>query len=256
MSEKLTGKPKKVMRLPLGSTLIGRTHAFVQIDIKQIRNSGYQIIRNFGTDVQEFEKVFDHISSSQLYYSERIGSVCHQYHVEVSSNNLSQQMRTGGFHSDFMFQEHPPEYIALLCLQTDPKHPFYGRNQVVAMSPLIQRLHEGFSLSLEALLERQLPYHFTNGQHFNLPLLSNIHGQLQFKYHQHLVTENKATSTYIAQLHAAMIDVAEDVCLNLGDVLILSNHHALHRRGECTVSHDSTKNVWNSRKMASIRFNL
>ena len=264
MSNNDSGERGNITRLPLSSKPYSRSQALTQIDTQTIRDCGYQIIRKFGTDLDEFEQVFNHISRSQLYYSERIGDICHQYSVEVSSDNFSQQMRTGGFHTDFMFQDQPPEYIALLCLQTDPKHPIYGRNQIVSMSALLERLNSGFGLSVEELLQRHLPYHFANGQHFSVALLHKANGLLQFKFHQHLVTEgksesvirNKTIDTYLAQLHAAMIDVAEDVCLDAGDLLVLSNHHALHRRSECSVSFDAENKVWCSRKMASIRFNL
>ncbi|WP_392341935.1 TauD/TfdA family dioxygenase [uncultured Shewanella sp.] len=264
MSDNNSGERSSIARLPFSSKPFYRPQALTQIDTRAIRDCGYQVIRSFGTNVDAFEQVFDRISRSQLYYSEHIGSVCHQYSVEVSSDNFSQEMRTGGFHTDFMFQEQPPEYIALLCLQTDPKHPIYGRNQIVSISALLERLSSGFSLSIEELLQRQLPYHFANGQHFSVPLLHKINGHLQFKFHQHLVTggmnesaiRNKAIDTYLAQLHAAMIDVAEDVCLDVGDLLVLSNHHALHRRSECSVSFDAENKVWRSRKMASMRFNL
>lgn len=264
MNEYNSGERDSVSRLPLSSKLSSRLQTITHIDTQAIRDCGYQIIRNFGTNVDELEQVFDHISRSQLYYSDRIGSICHQYSVELSSGNFSQQMRTGGFHTDFMFQEHPPEYIALLCLETDPKHPIYGRNQIISMSALLDRLNAGFGLSVEELLIRQLPYHFANGQHFSVPLLHKNNGHLQFKFHQYLVTNSmeesavrdKEIDTYLAQLHAAMIDVSEDVCLDAGDLLVLSNHHALHRRSECSVSFDSETKIWRSRKMATIRFNL
>uniref|UniRef100_E6XRE2 Taurine catabolism dioxygenase TauD/TfdA n=1 Tax=Shewanella putrefaciens (strain 200) TaxID=399804 RepID=E6XRE2_SHEP2 len=264
ISDNNAGKRGSMTCLPFSSKASYRPQALTQIDTRAIRDCGYQVIRGFGINVDEFEQVFDRISRSQLYYSERIGSVCHQYSVEVSSDNFSQQMRTGGFHTDFMFQEQPPEYIALLCLQTDPKHPIYGRNQIVSMSALLERLNSAFGLSVEDLLQRQLPYHFAKGQQFSLPLLHKINGHFQFKFHQHLVTggvnesavRNKAVDTYLAQLHSAMIDVAEDVCLDAGDLLVVSNHHALHRRSECSVSFDTDNKVWRSREMASIRFNL
>lgn len=260
---KSEGKRDNVSRLPV---LLGSSSKknVIRIDDQAIHECGYQIFRGFGTNLVEFEQVFDHLSRGQLFYSEKIGSICHHYSVEVSSDNFSQQMQTGGFHTDFMFQKNPPEYIALLCLKTDPKHPTYGRNQIVSMSSLLKLLEVGFGLSVEELLNRQLPYCFSGGRHFSIPLLNRIDGDLQFKFHQYLVSngvstsavQNKLTETYLAQLHAAMIDVAEDVCLNAGDLLVLSNHHALHRRGECSVSFDINAKVWHSREMASIRFNL
>lgn len=265
MSDKNPGGRGNITRLPFSSKLSTKPQILTQVNTQAIRDCGYQVIRSFGTNVDEFEQIFDRISKSQLYYSERIGSICHQYSVEVSSDNFSQQMRTGGFHTDFMFQEQPPEYIALLCLEKDPKHPIYGRNQIVSMSALLERLSSGFSLPVEELLQRHLPYRFANGQHFSVPLIHKTNGHFQFKFHQHLVTNcihesairnNKAVDTYLAQLHAAMIDVAEDVCLDAGDLLVLSNHHTLHRRSECSVSFDAENKIWRSRKMASIRFNL
>tara|TARA_R110002020_G_scaffold239738_6_gene452317 strand:- start:2324 stop:3121 length:798 start_codon:yes stop_codon:yes gene_type:complete len=264
MSEKGSSRRDNIARLPLSPKTLFRPQSINEIDVQSIQNRGYQVIRGFGVDVIEFEQVFNRISNQQLYCSPRVGGICHQYSVEINSENFSQQMRIGGFHTDFMFQDKPPEYVGLLCLETDPKHPIYGRNQIVSMSALLDRLSSGFGLSIEDILQRNLPYHFANGQHFSVPLLHRANGQLQFKFHQHLVADGmygnkfkeKEIETYMAQLHAAMIDVAEDICLDAGDLLVLSNHHALHRRGECSVSFNTDNKTWRSRKMASIRFNL
>ena len=264
ISDKSSSRRDNIARLPLPSKTFFRPQSITKIDVQSIQNQGYQVIRDFGTNVIEFEQVFNRISNEQLYYSPRVGGICHQYSVEIDSNNFSEQMRTGGFHTDFMFQDKPPEYIGLLCLETDPKHPIYGRNQIVSMSALLERLSSGFGLSVDDILQRHLPYRFANGQCFSVPLLHRSNGQLQFKFHQHLITDDmygdkfkeKVIETYMTQLHAAMIDVAEDICLDAGDLLVLSNHHALHRRGECSVSFNADNKTWRSRKMASIRFNL
>ncbi|MGL5161600.1 MAG: hypothetical protein ACRC8E_04960, partial [Plesiomonas shigelloides] len=109
ISDNNAGKRGSITCLPFSSKASYRPQTLTKIDTQAIRDCGYQVIRGFGINVDEFEQVFDRISRRQLYYSERIGSVCHQYSVEVSSDNFSQQMRTGGFHTDFMFQEQPPE---------------------------------------------------------------------------------------------------------------------------------------------------
>lgn len=234
----------------------------LRLDHCSLTEKGFQVIRQYGTDVLRFERDFERISDGQLYYSGRIGSVCHQYSVLPESINLSEQILCGGFHTDFMFQSEPPAYIALLCLQPDPKHPLYGRNQVVHMQFFLERMQEAFGVSIQDLKEHKLVYDLAENGRFELPMLNDFNKKTIFRFHELLLEKGQSSElsttdiSISAMLHAVMMDVATDICLDRGDMLILSNHHALHRRGECSIAFEVATRKWHTRKMASIRFNL
>nr|MBF4280914.1 taurine catabolism dioxygenase TauD [Vibrio anguillarum] len=57
MNEYNSGERGSVSCLPLSSKLYSRLQTITQIDTQAIRDCGYQVIRNFGTNVDEFEQV-------------------------------------------------------------------------------------------------------------------------------------------------------------------------------------------------------
>lgn len=257
--EKDISSAKRVVRLTHDKN---KTNSVLELNLSTIDEVGFQIIRQYGTDVLKFERDLDLISGGQLFFSNRIEALCHQYSVLPESDNLSEQLLCGGFHTDFMFQPKPPAYIALLCLKPDPRHPLYGRNQVVKMQPFLERMEQAFGLSEQDLKEHNVIYDLAEHGRFERPILDVLDGKTIFRFHELLATKTSSSETLIsgvsmsAMLHAVMMDVASDICLDRGDVLIVSNHHALHRRGECSIEFDNNTGKWRSREMASIRFNL
>ncbi|MBX9753357.1 MAG: TauD/TfdA family dioxygenase [Pseudomonadaceae bacterium] len=237
-------------------------NSVLQFDPCALAEKGFQVIRRYGTDIFQLERDLDRVSCGQLYYSNRVGVLCHQYSVLPESANFSEQMLCGGFHTDFMFQPHPPAYIALLCLQPDPKHPFYGRNQVVHVQPFLERMQQAFGVSEQDLRDHRLVYDLAERGRFEQPILDDLDGKLIFRFHERLLGKGQMQGgaetdmSMAAMLHAVMMDVTADICLDRGDLLILSNHHALHRRGECSIEFDGVAGKWRAREMATIRFNL
>lgn len=228
----------------------------------ELAENGFQVIRQYGIDVSRLERDLDRISGGQLYYSSRVGSICHQFSVLPESTNFSEQMRCGGFHTDFMFQQHPPAYIALLCLQPDPRHPLYGRNQVVHVRPFLERMKHIFGVDEQGLKEYRLLYDLAERGRFEQPILGHLDGKLIFRFHELLLAKEQARwvsapdMSVAAMLHAVMMEVMVDICLDRGDLLILSNHNTLHRRGECSIEFAGVTGKWRAREMATIRFNL
>lgn len=234
----------------------------LRLDRAALADQGFQVIRRYGTDISRFERDLEQVSGGQLYYSSRMETLCYQYSLLPESINLSEQILCGGFHTDFMFQTHPPAYIALLCLRPDPRHPIYGRNQVVHIQPFLERMYQAFGVTEQDLKSHKLVYELAERGQFEQAMLEDLDGKTIFRFHErllekgqilHLVDSNISTE---AMLHTVMMDVMVDICLDRGDMLILSNHHALHRRGECSIAFDGVAGKWRSRNMASIRFNL
>lgn len=234
----------------------------LQLDQCELAENGFQLIRQYGIDVSRLERDLDQISGGQLYYSSRVGALCHQYSVLPESANFSEQMLGGGFHTDFMFQPNPPAYIALLCLQPDPRHPLYGRNQVVHVRPFLERMQQIFGVSEQELKEYRLLYDLAERGRFEQPILSDLDGKPIFRFHERLLAKGQMKGisapdmSVAAMLHAVMMEVMADICLDRGDLLILSNHNALHRRGECSIEFAGVAGKWHAREMATIRFNL
>lgn len=233
-----------------------------RFDRSKLKSDGYLVIRNYGVDTLELEAQLSEFSNGKLFFSKRIGGVCHEFTVLPSSVNLSEQMESGGFHTDFFFQQTPPEFVALLCLEPDPKFPLYGINQVVHMSRFLKKIKQVFGISTEDLLSKELLYDLPGYGRYKKQMVTKTKGQLRFNFHEKLLSEEQTWLTPFTPLtiqevlHCTLIDIAEDICLDKGDLLIVSNYEMLHRRSECSVKFNQASNEWNSRKMATIRFSL
>ena len=210
-------------------------------------------------DVDRLERDLNAISGGKLFFSERLGGVTHQFRVLQHSHNLSEQASCGGYHTDFMFQPHPPEFIALLCIKPDPKHPFYGRNQIVHYDAFVQKIRSVYGISELDLLELKVKYVFPNRPAIEMPILQHYGERNIFRLHTSLIgaalTQKFLIDTPLRDaIDAVCGDVAQDIVLDQGDLLIVSNHIALHRRSECTLAFDPDGSSFKSREMASIRF--
>lgn len=231
---------------------------------KTLKQYNYFIIKNFGTDVEQFKQLNRSISK-QLYFSERMGSYVHSYKTELYSENLSESAKPGEFHTDFSFQENPPHYISLQCVMPDPKHPFLGRNYVVCVNTIVEVLVQRFHQSIKALLNLSLPYSFGDKIIWINPFYQDSNGKITMKIHLSLVDVSLLRAEhYINDIPITLIiahialERSNDFVLNQGDVLILSNKYLLHKRGECSISFKSSaieKNqLYKSRQINSMRF--
>jgi hypothetical protein len=231
----------------------------LNVDFEGIQKTGYQVIRGFGTDVERLKMDLDAISGSKLFFSKHLGDVAHHFRVMPFSNNLSEQAACGGYHTDFMFQSQPPEFIALLCIKSDPKYPLYGRNQIVHYDAFVQKMSSIYGVSELDLLELKVKYVFPNHPDIELQILQKYGDRNIFRLHTSLMGEASMQKFLNGiplkhAIEAVCGDVSQDIVLDKGDMLIVSNHIALHRRSECTLAFSSDGNLFESREMVTIRF--
>lgn len=235
-----------------------KTTRLLEIDFRQIKRDGYQVVRGFGSDAVHLESELNRISAGKLFFSDRIGSFMHTFRVLPHSENLSEQASCGGYHTDFMFQARPPEFVALLCLRPDPKHPVYGRNQVVHRDIFVKKIGNMFGIKEMDLLKLNVEYTFQGRLPIKIPILQRLDDELILKLHTSLMPAGRIESfgdvPLKSVIEAVCGDVAQDVVLDKGDLLIISNHFALHRRSECTLAFDIANHSFRSREMATIRF--
>ncbi|CAH2904091.1 MAG: hypothetical protein PCALPYG88_7178 [uncultured Paraburkholderia sp.] len=230
----------------------------LDVDFSQIERDGYQVVRRFGPDAKRLETELCRVSGGKLFFSARLGSFVHEFRVLPHSENLSEQASCGGYHTDFMFQPCPPAFVALLCLRPDPKHPMYGRNQVVHRDAFLERMENVYGITKADLLKQKVDYPFPGRAPISLPILQRLNDQLILTLHTSLMPcgtlpafDNLPLKSVI---DAICGEIAEDIVLDQGDLLIVSNHTALHRRSECTLAFNAADRSFKSREMATVRF--
>jgi hypothetical protein len=228
------------------------------VDFLGISREGYQLIRGFGADPARLECELNNTSRGKLFFSALIGSFVHEFRVLPYSENLSEQAAGGGFHTDFMFQPRPPGYTALLCLRPDPRHPIYGRNQVVHRDAFLDRMSSIYGIKAADLLERPIEYSFPNRSPISVPILELLDDEPILRLHTSLMPKGPIESfdnlPLKTVIEAVCTDIAREIVLDQGDLLIVSNHVALHRRSECSFAFDPVDGSFKSREMATVRF--
>jgi hypothetical protein len=196
---------------------------------------------------------------ARLYYCRRLG-ICDSFEVEPFTDSLSESIQAGGFHTDFSAQDSPPDFVILQCVNTDPRHPHFGRNQIVRIQDLLDRIHGAFGPdAIAKMYELTLPHRFGDVTR-QVKLLDLRNDSITIKIHTRLVADDLLPeSAYIGDvaIHRAIslaaLDVAIDLALGAGDAVLFSNRTCLHRRGECTMTYDTGQHRWVGRRINSVR---
>ena len=230
----------------------------LDVDFSQVEREGYQDVRGFGPSGARLEAELSRVSGGNLFFSTRLGSFLHEFRVLPHSDNLSEQASCGGYHTDFMFQPRPPEFVALLCLRPDPKHPVYGRNQVVHRDAFLKRMGNIYAITEDDLLRQKVDYSFPGRPPISLPILRRLDNRIILSLHTSLMPEGGLPAfgnlPLKSIIEAVCGEVAQDVVLDQGDLLVVSNYAALHRRSECTLAFNAADGSFTSREMATVRF--
>jgi hypothetical protein len=169
------------------------------------------------------------------------------------SKNISETTREGFFHTDYTVHAAPPEYTVIRCLSVDPRHPFYGRNQVARAEDIAAALYRIDPLLVTILCQTSFPMTMLGKEYNVIPLSRSSKSEsnkFQFRIHVGYIDESRLMDAHVYQglpIHKLLELVAMQVCcdfaLDKDDLLIVSNTRCLHRRGPVTIEFcDSIKN--------------
>lgn len=225
------------------------------LDVMQ--NFSYSVIRNAGSDLSELILLATLIGKN-IFTSDRLG-IFHNFKVDPYNNDISESVSAGMFHTDFSSVSNPPRYIAIQCVEPDPRHPFFGRNQVAPLTRILKRLNELIPESVTNLELHPLAMNYGGSKQL-VNVLNRRGSESQIRIHNKLVDVDNLDHCHfydgvpiVAILEQVCKEVCDDFALDCGDVLIVDNWHSLHRRGEATVMY-SALNHWTSRSINTIRF--
>ncbi|SKB31042.1 hypothetical protein [Malaciobacter marinus] len=217
--------------------------------------NNFIIIRNLGTDLDLFILI-NILISDKLYFSERMNLYIHSFRNKVLADELSEDLSSGGFHTDFSFQDKIPDFISLQCKEPDPKYPYLGRNYFSYVDNIFNILVKNFDISEKYLLNIKLPYTLKNETIWNNPFVKE-NNKIEMKLHLKLVDSQKLGAEHyidgipISELiNQIALSISKDFVLNKGDIAIFSNRYLLHKRGECSIDLINRK----SRELNSMRF--
>ncbi|HKI00461.1 MAG TPA: TauD/TfdA family dioxygenase [Thermoanaerobaculia bacterium] len=217
--------------------------------------------RNFAEEVRREWKSSDHVivrgapalaegaslfllslTLSDRFKTYRDGKVVKTFRMSPWTKDLSHTTREGDFHTDLNTEVEPPTTTGIQCLTPDPGAPQFGANRVARTSDLISYLEEsGRRNTLRFLLETQVT--MVNDRSRGAWTGRIVEGS-RIRFHPATIRAAAArsgqdlteTDEHLAIVHTASLAVSLPFSLEVGDLFFVSNHRALHYRGECSVS--------------------
>lgn len=164
-------------------------------------------------------------------------------------STLSESSHVGGFHSDFWSAPIPPKYIMLQCIRPDPRHPYFGRNQYIKISDILETAKYIFGEHVSSKISNHC-FKYKK----NIPVKYHLFKNEIARFHEHLVLEEMENEiNFVSAIREISLSMCTDFVLNEGEIAVINNHKGLHRRGEATIDF-SNKDAINSRCLRTVRF--
>lgn len=172
----------------------------------------------------------------------RGGKIVKTFRMSPWTTDLSHTIREGSFHTDLNTDPQPPAVTAIQCLTPDPGAPRFGTNRVALARDLLAHLEAQGREDILRFL-RTAPVTMVNDRSLDSwtgPIIEEdrirFHPETIRAAAQRLQTQDPETETCLSALHEAALAVSVPFWLEAGDILFVSNHRALHYRGECSVT--------------------
>lgn len=215
-------------------------------------------LHGFGVIARTFLREVDHVvvrgvppddGGALMRIAALVGSRFKPYHgrkvvkrfrMSPWTQQLSHTTQAGHFHTDINTAEMPPAITAIQCVVPDPGAPEYGRLFVTRLPDLLAEVRRrGEQRTLAFLTEDEVTMVNDSSHH---RWTGTIVRDETLRYHpvtlmdaQRRLGDNpKDLVECLGAIHEAAMAVAESIDLGAGDVLLVSNWRALHRRGACT----------------------
>lgn len=222
--------------------------AFVE-EIREIyRWNDHVVVRGLPVTEDGASLLVASLSMSWRFRTYRGNQIVKKFSMSPWTRDLSHTTREGDFHTDLNTAPEPPVLTAIQCLVSDPGAPEYGQNRVARLEDLLARLEEQNRGDVSRFL-RQTPVTMTNGsgQDWSGTIVADGTGAPArippLRYHPATLRAASqsaeaaaALEKVIAAVHEAALAISVPFDLRSGDLLLVSNHRALHYRGECSVS--------------------
>jgi hypothetical protein len=215
--------------------------AFARSVLAAWRVHDHVVVRGLSPLAEGGSLLLASLSLSGEFKTYRGGKIVKTFHMSPWTTDLSHTIREGHFHTDLNTEPLPPAVTAIQCLTPDPGSPRYGVNRVARVLDLLAYLEEqGHPAVLRFLHET--PVTMVNDRSQNAWSGTIVEdGRVRF----HPETIRAATrrfeaavpdvEAYLEAIHQASLAVSVPFWLDKGDILFVSNHRALHYRGECSV---------------------
>lgn len=216
--------------------------AFV-VELSQVWNRfDHAVIR--GTPVLSDERiaVLLALALNARFKHYRGNKIVKHFKMSPWTNELSQTLRDGHFHTDLNTASEPPRITLIHCRVPDPT-PGYGALRVARIPDLLAELRRrGADKTIRFLLRDSVSIVDDRAQGLWSGTMAS---ESTIRFHpETLKAAQRRGASFIDPLeeqldaiHDAALAVSYPIELGMGDTLLVSNVRALHYRGECTVQY-------------------
>ncbi|MCY4543282.1 MAG: hypothetical protein OXB95_12970 [Rhodobacteraceae bacterium] len=186
----------------------------------------------------------------------RGGKVVKHFKMSPWTRELSHTLRAGEFHTDHSTQICPPAVTGIQCLEPDPGTPKSGLLWIARLSDLLEHFETADCKGAGRFLmdEETTMLSDRSSSSWTGNLVSN--GTI--RYHPETIraaarrsgNSCKDIDKHISAIENAALERAIPLALNRGDLALISNHRALHRRGKSSVVFKNYPTEFESRRVA------
>lgn len=215
---------------------------FCQAALQLWRERDHVIVRGLPALAEGASLLLASLCLAGRFKTFRNGQIVKTFRMSPWTADLSHTTREGDFHTDINTDPEPPAVTAIQCLTPDPGSPQYGVNRVARSVDLLAYLEANGSQDVLRFL-RETPVTMVNDRSQDAWTGQIVHGD-RIRFHPDTVRaamrrfeiQAPELEEHLAAIHAAALAVSTPFGLDAGDILFVSNHRALHYRGECSVA--------------------
>ncbi|POZ49977.1 hypothetical protein [Methylovulum psychrotolerans] len=213
-------------------------HDFVDQVSNAWKTNHHMVVRNMPTD-NGASTLLAALSLPARFKPYRDQKIVKHFKMSPWTEELSQTIKEGHFHTDLNTAPIPPAATVIHCIKSDPD-PKMGVSRVALLSDLINHLEKvGATETLTFLTETQVDMVDERKQSAWSGLIVEsdairFHPETLRAAARRLNSLPEDLEAYLAQIHESALAVSEPIHLAPGDAIFVSNKRALHYRGACT----------------------
>ena len=185
----------------------------------------------------------------------REDQIVKRFRMSPWTTQLSHTIRDGHFHTDLNTEPEPPAITAIQCVEPDPDAPSYGCNRVARIGDLLAHLRQiEDTATLRFLCDTDVA--MANDRRHDT-FRGRIVARERVRYHPETIRTAQRRHNLcaddieprLAAVRCAALAVSRPFWLERGDILFVSNHRALHYRGECSVVFEQYPMIFRTREI-------
>lgn len=211
------------------------------------------VVRNIPNDYAD-GTVLVGLALNHKFKTYRQGKIVKHFKMSPWTKDLSHTLEQGHFHTDINTADEPPQITIIQCHKPDPTEGA-GESRVAVLSDLLAELTRLEQFETLAFLTDD-SIRMVDDSKAGCWQGKIVDGDT-IRFHPQTLRaavkryklDSETLEKQLDILYQACLKVAHVIHLEPGDALVVSNHKALHYRGECTAEYEHFPTKFNAREI-------